>query len=162
MTINAADTSVTANDPELTSNDIGAGTAYQWIDCDNGNVEISGATSASYTATANGNYAVVVMANGCSDTSACYTVSSVGILENSFDKEILLYPNPTDGNFSVDLGEIYKTITVTMMDLNGKIIKLINYNDNQLLNLIIDEPTGVYLLIIESGDKKAVIRLVKQ
>jgi hypothetical protein len=49
-----------------------------------------------------------------------------------------------------------------MTDLNGKLIQLKTYNDNQVLNLKIDQPTGVYILLIESGDKKAVIKLIKE
>lgn len=88
--------------------------------------------------------------------------SGVGIIENDFGNGFLLYPNPTDGNFSIDLGENYINVTITMSDLNGRIIHSKNYNESQLLNLKIEEPAGIYLLIIESGDKKALIRLVKE
>ena len=49
-----------------------------------------------------------------------------------------------------------------MTDLNGKLIQSKSYNGLQLLNLDLDEPAGVYLLMIESGEKKAVIRLIKE
>lgn len=38
----------------------------------------------------------------------------------------------------------------------------VKYNGSGLLNLKLEEPAGVYLLKIESGDKKAVIRVVKE
>src|SRR5690606_30664108 len=56
----------------LTADEIGA--SYQWIDCDNGNVSISGETNQSFTATGNGNYAVEVTQNGCTATSLCTMV----------------------------------------------------------------------------------------
>ena len=87
---------------------------------------------------------------------------SVGIEENSFGNDLSFFPNPTEGNFSIDLGEKYQTITITMTDLVGKIIQTKTYNQSQLLNLNIEESAGIYLLMIESGDKKAVIRLVKE
>ena len=37
-----------------------------------------------------------------------------------------------------------------------------DYNKKQLLNLKIEDPAGVYMLIIESKDWQRVIRLVKQ
>ena len=46
--------------------------------------------------------------------------------------------------------------------MSGKIIGVNSYNQRQLLNLKLEEPIGVYLLRIESGGKKAVIRLVKR
>src|SRR5690606_39110319 len=78
-TINA-DNTVTNNSPTLTSNAIGA--TYQWIDCDNGNVPISGETNQSFTATGNGNYAVEVTQNGCTATSLCTMVNIVGVGNN--------------------------------------------------------------------------------
>ena len=123
---------------------------------------ISGATNQSYLATIDGDYAVIVSKNGCSDTSICYNVSFVGIVENDFGNALILYPNPTDGNFSIDLGENLKTVMITITDLNGKLILSYNYNNSQLLNLKIEEPAGVYLLMIESGNKKAVVRLIKE
>jgi chitinase len=159
LTINTVETSVTINDPVISANS--SGLSYQWLYCPS-MTPISGATSQSYTATLNESYAVIVSNNICSDTSACYAVIGVGIIENDFGSGILLYPNPTDGDFSIDLGENSQLVTVTMTDLSGKVIQSKTYNDEQLLSLKIEEPAGVYLLVIESGNKKAVIRLVKE
>ena len=159
LTIDTVNSSVTQDGILLTANDTGV--VYQWVECP-GMTPISGATNQSYTATVNGDYAVIVTNNQCSDTSACYTVSTVGTSENEFGNELLLFPNPTNGNFSIDMGEAYNTTTVTITDLSGKLILSNTYNNSQLLNLKLKEPSGVYLLIIESENKKAVIRLVKQ
>jgi hypothetical protein len=83
-------------------------------------------------------------------------------MENGFGNGLLLYPNPTNGNFSIDLGESYQTTTIIITDLVGKVIQTQIYNESQLLNLNIEEPAGIYLLMIESGDKKAIIRLIKE
>ncbi|MBL1231252.1 MAG: T9SS type A sorting domain-containing protein [Flavobacteriales bacterium] len=159
LTITVVDVTTSLNANTITANQLGA--TYQWVDC-SGMTPIIGATNQSYTATANGDYAVIVTMNGCSDTSVCSTVTGVGIMENEFGKEILLFPNPTDGNFSIDLGENYQSVIVTVTDLSGKLILSNTYENSQLLNLNIDEIAGVYLLIIESGSKKKIIRLVKE
>lgn len=159
LTINNVNSAITQVGVLLIADELGA--TYQWLDCPTMDT-ISGATNQSYTATTNGDYAVVVTNNGCSDTSACYSVSSVGIIENDFGNEFLIYPNPTDGNFSIDLGENYQTIKLTITDLSGKLILSNTYYDSQLLNLKIEEPAGVYFLIIESDSKKTVIQLVKE
>lgn len=134
---------------------------YQWVDCDNGYTPVSGATSQTFTPTVAGNYACVIDNGFCTVTTACLT-SSVGILENSFGSDLTLYPNPTDGDFSIDLGENTQLVTVIMTDLSGKVIQSTTYSNEKLLNLNIEEPAGVYLLVIESGDKRAVIRLVRE
>jgi len=125
-------------------------------------VTLSGETNQTYTTTVNGSYAVVINDNGCTDTSTCYNVTSVGIIKNDFGNELIVYPNPTDDNFSIDLGDNYQIISITMTDVSGKLILSKTYNDCQILNLKIEALAGVYLLIVESDEKKAVIRLVKE
>ena len=144
----------------ITANNTGA--TYQWLDCDNNNSIILGETGQSYTGIANGNYAVELFENGCVDTSACVAITTVGILENNFSNEFKLYPNPTNSNFSIDLGESYPTTSIIITDLLGKTIQTNEFTNNQILNLKIDEPAGIYLLKIESGNQKVVIRLVKE
>jgi hypothetical protein len=166
LTINTVDLSVAQTGALLAANEVGA--AYQWLNCPS-MTEIDGATSQSYTATVNGDYAVVVSNNECSDTSSCFSVTGVGFIENEFGNEILLFPNPTSGDFSIDLGSSYQTVKITITDINGKVIQTETFNGRQLVNLGITGPAGVYLLLIESGDlstaqegKKALIRLVKE
>ncbi len=55
---NQIDNTVVVSGSTITSNAVNV--TYQWIDCDNGNNHITGETGISYTATTNGNYAVIV------------------------------------------------------------------------------------------------------
>ena len=91
-----------------------------------------------------------------------YYFSTVGIIENDFGNVLALYPNPTSGNISLDLGFICESAILTLTDINGKLICSNTYNNRQLLDMRLKEPAGVYLLIVESEEKKAVIRLVKE
>jgi hypothetical protein len=158
LTINTIDTSVSDNGTTLVSNETGA--VYQWIECSTV-AAISGAVNASFTPLVNGNYAVVVTKNGCSDTSACYFVTVVGIINPNFETEVLLYPNPTKGDFVLDLGAHYESVNLTLTDLSGKVIETKTYQERQWLNLNLMQPAGVYLLTIKSADKKTVIKLIK-
>ena len=58
LLVDTVDVSITQNVYELTANN-NLGT-YQWIDCDNGNQPIAGETNQTFTATENGNYAVII------------------------------------------------------------------------------------------------------
>jgi len=160
IVLSAIDISTSVSGVTITANQAGA--TYQWIDCDNSNSEIPGATNANYVASLNGNYAVVITVGPCSDTSACENISTIGIVESDFENDFQISPNPTSGNFSIDLGKNYKNVTITLTDLSGKIIQSNTYNDSQLLNLKLEESAGVYLLMIQSENKKAIVRLVKQ
>lgn len=160
LTINTVNNSVTQLINTLTATESGA--TYQWLDCNNNFAIISGETNQSYTASSNGNYAVEITQNGCVDTSACFSIISIGLIENSFGNDFVVYPNPTDGNVAIDLGSSYKSVSITITDINGKLLQSNTYSNSQFLSLKILEPKGIYLLLIKSGDKKAFIRLIKE
>lgn len=82
-----------------------SGATYQWLSCNPYQI-ISGATNQNYTATANGDYAVIVTENGCTDTSACVTVMGIGLDNNEIDEGISIYPNPTKNKLYVNSGSI--------------------------------------------------------
>jgi hypothetical protein len=63
----------------LTLESNNSGGTYSWVDCNNGYSAISGETSQSFTAVANGSYAVIVTEENCSDTSACFIIDEVGL-----------------------------------------------------------------------------------
>ncbi|MFT5859847.1 MAG: hypothetical protein ACI865_001953, partial [Flavobacteriaceae bacterium] len=164
VTLDLTINSVSDNTTSLSSNTIQANNtiaSYVWLNCDNNFAVIPGETNQSYTPSANGNYAVELIENGCMDTSACVAITTIGIIENDFGKDLLVFPNPTDGNFSIDLGANYATVEVTISESKGKLIRSEKFGQQQVIKLSINEPNGVYLLTVLAGDKKAVIRLVK-
>lgn len=89
------------------------------------------------------------------------TPTALSLVENS-NSNVKIFPNPTNGYFSIDLGETYNAVTITITDLTGKVIQSNTYNESQLLNLKLEEPAGVYLLMIESENKETLIRLIKE
>jgi len=87
--------------------------------------------------------------------------SSLGLIENNFEYKPLVYPNPTVGNLSIDLGIIYNNVSITLTDINGRIIQFKNNLYGRFFDLEIENSSGMYLLIVESGKNKAVIRIIK-
>lgn len=159
LTIINVDASVTPSGYTLTANATGA--TYQWLECP-AMTPIPGATSQSYTATANGDYAVVVTENGCSDTSACYNVTGIGVLENSFGYPLQLYPNPTQGAFSVAFPVIQDYIEIQLYALNGALLQQQTISNSSKAELFIGGAAGVYLVRISNLEKSALIRVVKE
>src|SRR5690606_3645392 len=51
------------------------GATYQWLDCNNGNLPIGGATGQTYVPVVTGNYAVQVTIGGCTETSGCELIT---------------------------------------------------------------------------------------
>ncbi len=152
-------THVTQNEITLTANQAGA--SYQWLDCSDGFAMIIGETNQVFTANQNGSYAVEITQNGCVDTSACYAITTVGILENSFDTNIIVYPIPTDGLVKIDLGESISEFSVRLTDINGKLLIQQSYQHTKWFEMNLDFEPGVYMLTIYSESKQAVFRLIK-
>ena len=159
LTINAVDTSVTQVAFTFTSNASGAG--YRWLDCAAGYSIIINETNQSFTATANGSYAVEVTENGCVDTSACHAVNNIGIMENNFINKMTIYPNPFTEKFSIDLGGTYQNISLVITDINGQTIKALTLDRSNLLNMTMEAPPGIYIVKIISGNMHVVFKLVK-
>jgi hypothetical protein len=138
------------------------GANYAWLDCNNALSQIPGETGQSFTVNENGSYAVRVYANGCVVVSECVEITFVGIFENSFRNNLAVYPNPTTGNFTIDLGEVHENTLVLITDLSGKQILSKTFTQSQVLSLSIEAAAGIYTVSVQAGDKISMIRLVKE
>jgi hypothetical protein len=148
ITINSLpDIGVTNSNPTLTANQNGA--SYQWLDCDKGNLPIAGDTNQSFTATASGNFAVVVSLNGCVDTSECVQVTTVGIEDNE-KMGLTIYPNPVSDKLWLETdGSVTE---VEVIDLNGKLIFTSKVNSNRESLDLAQLPAGFYIVHVINQD----------
>jgi uncharacterized delta-60 repeat protein len=140
----SVDASVTVSNSVLTATQNGA--TYQWIDCDNGNAPISGATSQSFIPTSNGNYAVIVTEGNCEETSACQAITTL-LIHDADQKSLTLYPNPATNVIYIANGLIGSSLVVT--DLSGRIVY--NATLSSDLEMISTEnwSNGLYLIQTE-------------
>lgn len=160
LTITSTDTSVTQDLGVLTANTTGA--SYQWIDCDDGDLPIEGETRQTFSPTITGRYAVIITQNNCIDTSACFSVIKTGLMVNTFKQSIILYPNPNDGSFSIDLGGIYPKVEVSISELDGRIIRKDEVYNSQILDMQISALRGMYMVIVSYENERAVFKVVKE
>jgi Secretion system C-terminal sorting domain len=159
LTINTVDVSVSQLGEVLTANATGA--SYQWLNCDSAYAAFSGATNQVFTATANGNYAVEVTENTCVDTSLCYNVNNIGISELN-KTDVSIYPNPTNNNVTVSLGNYSGTVQYTVFSIEGKLIEEQTTNENTILINLSKEKKGVYLLRIIDAESSITYKIIKE
>ena len=170
LTINTVDTSVTANDPVLTANLSGA--TYQWLDCNNSYQPIAGETSQVFTAIQNGNYAVEITFNGCTDTSYCFPITSVYVDFNSYADEIIIFPNPFTTSATLKIpnlksearnpkheSQTNSNFVLRISDLTGKLVRTIPLTPTPH-NLSPDKPSPTQITI-ELSDLKPGIYFVE-
>ncbi|HUH73071.1 MAG TPA: T9SS type A sorting domain-containing protein [Chitinophagales bacterium] len=160
LTIESLDVSLTQNSSTLTANISDA--SYQWLDCENNYAAISEETNQSFTAFENGNYAVEISKNGCTDTSSCANIIITAIQDHSFRDQLSLFPNPTDGNLSLKMDATYSEVTLTVTNLLGQVLLIKNYQAVNDIELNIDGQSGIYLVQVKAKDKTAVFKIVKR
>jgi hypothetical protein len=160
ITINHADTSVSRSGSILTANASPA--LYQWIDCTNHNLPISGATGQDFIPEVNGNYAVIITQNNCIDTSSCYSINAVTVPEKTRFENILVYPNPTSDLLNIDLGEHHSSLKLNVKNATGQLIleRTIRNERKVVLDLSLLSK-GVYSLTLLDENGRWSYRLVK-
>lgn len=144
---NAIDVSVSQMGHVLTANFSNAD-SYQWLDCSNGFAALSGEVNPGFTASSVGNYAVVISNGGCTDTSACFAINTIGIDENSIVDNVSIFPNPANDQVIVDFGKTHQNVEVILTDLSGRGLKTINEQGVSEVKFSLDQPNGMYLLNI--------------
>lgn len=145
--INSADDSVTQTGITLTAYATNA--SYQWLDC-NTMLPIVGETNQSFTPDQNGDYAVIVTENGCTDTSDCYAITNIG-MEEWNSSWIQVYPNPNDGHFKVDLGTLIGKTTIQLFTIKGQLLYQKEALHNGPIHINANQPKGIYILRISNG-----------
>ncbi|MBS1619826.1 MAG: T9SS type A sorting domain-containing protein, partial [Bacteroidetes bacterium] len=147
---------VTASGATLST---GSFSSYQWFL--NGG-QITGATSQSYTATQNGDYTVLVTnASGCSDTSAIYTLTGVGITEADA-LHAVVYPTPTDGMLYI---QAVGLIHIELLDMIGRTVYMQDQakaSDHAQIDLSAFG-NGMYTLVLRgAGNAISVCNIIKK
>ena len=154
LTVTTINTMVMTSGDTLTAALSGA-TSYQWLDCDNGNSPIAGATGQSYVATTSGNYAVVIADNNCRDTSDCINVMTTSISNDpTLRQNIEIFPNPSNGNFTVTLNGATSTeLSLKVVDVTGKLIierVVTNVTNGLKVPVELDLEAGTYFIKVTS------------
>lgn len=158
LTINNVNVSTSLSGTTITAN--AGGADYQWINCNN-NIPIANQTNQSFTPTVSGSYAVVLNQNGCQGTSECTAITVTGI--NEIDQSsISVYPNPTSGQFKVNLGNEYTVSSFKLINALGQTIVQNSSTSQGDISFEITGDAGVYWLEIETHEgPQARIRVIK-
>lgn len=134
-------------------------TTYQWLYCDSSYAPISGANSRTYTAVANGNYAVAVTKEGCTDTSSCVNINNVGFKEFQSNSDLGFYPNPTSGSIIITFsGE--RHLNAKVFDGLGKLVFEQTGIDQPGTKLQTNLSSGVYLLQLSDDSSRFIYPII--
>jgi hypothetical protein len=161
LTINIVDITVSQSGLTLTANQVGG--TYQWIDCNAGNMPIVGETAQSFTPVGNGDYAVIVTANNCTDTSTCFNIVVNSIPVAFAEMEVRVYPNPTVGEVTIEFEEVIERGIARLVDVHGRLLLQKSLDDVQVIQLNMNElPTAVYFLELQTSKGTYNKKIIKE
>jgi hypothetical protein len=84
----------------------------------------------------------------------------VSVADRVSNPEINIYPNPTRGNLTIDLGQLESNIDLTISNSLGQAIESRRFNNTALIQLDLNLPQGVYILQLEGSDSRRVVKKV--
>jgi hypothetical protein len=97
------------------------------------------------------------------DSTASFSLncSGAGISDINESNTLMIYPNPTNGDFTITGIELLGTVSsLTLTDMNGKVVKVLDTIATKFSMASIKP--GVYFLNILSGNKQEVLKIVKE
>lgn len=130
--------------------------SWQWIDCDNSNQPIPGATSQSFYPADDGTYAVIIDNSNCIDTSDCIVFNFLSDNPQSWE-EVNIYPNPTKDYIFIDA--IQEPLSIEIFDMSGRQLNVREYSP--LLD-ISHLASGTYVLKINWADSYSMHRIIRE
>lgn len=89
-------------------------------------------------------------------------VQLTSVSEKEWLSDLNLYPNPTNGQFNIDLGTVFKQSNIQIIDISGRIVYQEVIKNKKLVNLNLDAPQGIYFVRINAGENQSTIKLIKQ
>jgi len=91
------------------------------------------------------------------------SANSFGLSENALSNNLLVYPNPTDGKFSIGIDNIQKSVTVRILSLTGQVIVNKQFQNTKNIQLELNQSNGIYMLeTIDEQGNKVTLKIVKQ
>ena len=88
------------------------------------------------------------------------TMITTEIIENKFENNITIYPNPTKGKLFIDFENVYSDVIIELRDLAGKLVYSDKISDTNLVEININEPAGLYFVTISSEKMFVNLKLI--
>ncbi len=90
--------------------------------------------------------------------SASFTV---GVNEYT-SHNLSVYPNPTTGKISIDLGGVKSNLTITLMNSLGQVISTQQHESTDFVSIDLNASKGIYFLQLEMTDGLVTKKIIKE
>ena len=157
--VKGIDATITNNVGILTA--VESAAIYKWLECNNGALTaIPNENEVSFTPKKTGSYAVEITKNGCTATSICYEVKTLGTKDFDLENSLKLYPNPTKDFVTIEIN-VLDNVKLKIFDVNGQFIfsKELKTTSNTIN--ISHFASGVYLFEVSNDNGKTIKKVIK-
>ncbi|MCR9172516.1 MAG: S8 family serine peptidase [bacterium] len=161
VTVNHIDVETGIAQNGLQIDAVASNAQYQWLDCLNGFAPIIGETNQTFAPSADGEYAVVVTENGCSDTSACLVFSTASLME-VLAEDIRYFPNPTNNAITIQFETVKSSVDVEVYSTLGQQLLAKRFFNTSEEELTLPAEPAVYFVKVTSDLGTSVLRVVKK
>jgi Secretion system C-terminal sorting domain len=121
-------------------------------------------TGTSVSLNTNGSIISVGLPKGASTLGRTLIYENTNILsitDNSFSTKISMFPNPSHNEAIVSIGNVQEKINVSVSNILGKIIETFAVkNTNEIKFETSKYASGIYIVNLQSGNKKASLKLI--
>lgn len=156
----APDTSVALNNHTITCLTAQPNASFQWIDCSTG-LLVPDSSAASFTPSASGSYKAVVTVAGCTDTTACVSVTISGI-DDVKKEDISIYPNPASDRLFIHSESNTAIQHVSIQNLMGQQLHPVTISGPTGVIDISRLTKGVYFVTLQTGNDRVTRKFIKE
>lgn len=161
LIVNSVDTRVEQNGSTLRA--LATDADYQWVKCGNDYTVIESETNQLFTSTEDSEYAVIINQNNCIDTSDCLSIITTSVLDNEYNKDWNIYPNPVKQNLFIDFDKFYSNVQIIIYNSAGQVVISKQFRDsNQFVIHVNELPKGLYILKVEADSEYSTYKFIKE
>lgn len=141
---------------KIVASDRGTNDSFGEVIALSGNYLLAGAPGDEQDANGNGNV---------QNSGSAYFLQGtlLGIDDVAFDSQLNVYPNPTKGTVTLDMGVTLEEVNIDIYNLLGTKVFSTNAKDRERVVMHLEAlSAGVYLIQVQSAGVQKVIKLIKQ
>jgi hypothetical protein len=121
---------------------------------------ILGATNTSYAATETGSYTVTAQGVSSSAVELTFIVCSGAGIDETSKNMFSVYPNPSNGNFTIKTENLIEYTSIELVDQMGRIIRKWAVNGEEITVDVKNIAKGTYTLITK-GEKNSMVQKIQ-
>lgn len=103
------------------------------------------------------------LSQGKKDKSRIFRNDAVLEVEDTSQLDFTVYPNPSNGNFTIDLGKEYTDVSVEIYNMLGQLISSEKYATAKTISQELDASAGTYFVKVSTAKEGSnTLRIIKQ